>query len=84
MSTGENINAGGMVLSQSILRVGFQKFPQTDRAWVNPAQWPQIPPLQVAVDYPFKASPNAAVPMGQVWFVGTSGELLGRIVNIAP
>jgi hypothetical protein len=82
MSTGENINANGMVLSSAIVRQGFLAFPQTIVAAVNPAQWPQIAPLQIVEGYPFKALKSDAVPSGQVWFIGTAGELLGRIVNV--
>lgn len=83
MSTGENINANGQVLSQAIIRMGFQKFPQTTVAAVNPAQWAQIAPIQIVAGYPFNAYKSDAVPVGQVWFIGTAGELLGRIVNVA-
>lgn len=82
MSTGENINANGMILSQDLIRQGFRLFPQVEQAWVNPAQWPQIAPLQISAGYPFTALESDVVPSGQVWFVG-KGELLGRIVNVA-
>ena len=81
MSTGENINANGMRLSQAIIREGFRQFPQVEQAWVNPAQWAQIAPLQIAAGYPFTALESDVVPSGQVWFVG-KGEVLGRIINV--
>jgi hypothetical protein len=82
MSTGENINANGSLLTTAIVRTGFRLFPQTTVAAVNPAQWPQIAPIQIVEGYPFKAFESEAVPSGQVWFIGTAGELLGRIINV--
>jgi hypothetical protein len=82
MSTGENINANGAALNQSMIRVGFRQFPQTDNVQLNPAQWAQIAPIQIAQGYPFKAFESAMVPAGEIWFIGSTGELLGRIVNI--
>lgn len=83
MSTGENINANGLPLSAAMIRQGFFKFPQTIVCMVNPAQWPLIPPLQLSADYPFKAFESEKTPVGEIWFIGANGELLGRIVNIA-
>lgn len=82
MSTGENINANGSVLTADIVRAGFFKFPQSVEAWLNPAQWPEVAPIQIAAGYPFAARQMATVPAGQVWFVGVNKELLGRIVNV--
>jgi hypothetical protein len=82
MSTGENINANGAGLNQSMIRVGFTQFPQTQSVQLNPAQWNQIAPILIAEGYPFKAFESADVPAGQMWFRGATGELLGRIINI--
>jgi hypothetical protein len=82
MSTGENINANGAGLTQGMVRMGFQKFPQSETVWVNPKQWPLIAPIEIAEGYPFKAVESEAVPSGQVWYVGSNGEILGRIVNL--
>jgi hypothetical protein len=82
MSTGENINANGSILTTAIVRQGFRLFPQCIEAAVNPAQWNQIAPIQIMEGYPFKAFESAIVPSGQVWFMGAAGELLGRIINV--
>jgi hypothetical protein len=82
MSTGENINANGAPLTQDMVRKGFVRFPQTDIAWVNYRLWPQIAPLQIAHDYPFKAMLSTVVPNKEVWFVDKNGTLLGRLVNV--
>ena len=83
MSTGENINANGALLSQDMVRMGFHRFPQTEIAEVSPPLWPQIQPLQIAEGYPFKAVENVTVPPGEVWFVDKNKNLLGRIINLA-
>lgn len=82
MSTGENINANGSQLTETMVRLGFMKFPQTVRALVSPAIWPQIARLWSAQDYPFRAEEGQLVPRGEMWFLGSTGEILGRIVNI--
>jgi hypothetical protein len=81
MSTG-NINANGAVLSQDMIRAGFFRFPQSEIAEVGAPLWPQIAPLQIAANYPFKAAQKPGVPFGEVWFVDKNGQLLGRIVNV--
>lgn len=81
MSTGENINANGAILTQGIVRQGFFQFPQTKLVWVSPADWPKIAPLQIAADYPFKAEMNDVVPKGELWYVGATDDLLGRVIN---
>jgi hypothetical protein len=82
MSTGENINANGSVLTAEMVRGAFHRFPQSEIAWVSREQWPQIAPILFMQGVPFRAGQNEAVPAGEVWLVGTTGELLGRIVNI--
>lgn len=82
MSTGENINANGSALTEFLIRTGFRLFPQSEKVLVGPALWPQIPLIQSTRDYPFKANYDFGVPPGQAWFIGTTGDLLGRIVNI--
>jgi hypothetical protein len=71
-----------MTLSADMVRGGFQKFPQSEAAWVSPAVWPQIAPIEIATGYPFKAFENSLVPPGELWFVGANDVLLGRIINI--
>jgi hypothetical protein len=78
----ENINANGSVLSPDLVRWGFFRFPQSEVAWLNPAEWEQIAPMLFGHDYPFTAQRSEAVPAGEVWFIGSTGELLGRIVNV--
>lgn len=82
MSTGENINANGAVLTVNMIRGGFQKFPQTVMVYVSPDVWPQIAPIEIAAGYPFAAMEQANVPAGELWYVGTNQQLLGRIINI--
>lgn len=89
MSTGENINANGSVLTADMIRGGFHKFPQSDTVLVGPEIWPQIAPLQIAADYPFTANEDDTVPPGELWYIGgpdpagpEATELLGRIINI--
>jgi hypothetical protein len=82
MSTGENINANGSVLSPDMIRGAFHRFPQSEMAWVNPAQWPEVAPILFMEGVPFRAGQNPVVPFGEVWFVGTTGDVLGRIVNL--
>lgn len=89
MSTGENINANGSVLTADMIRGGFNKFPQSDVVLVGPELWPQIAPLQIAAGYPFKADQDDTVPPGELWYIGDenpegpeSTKLLGRIINI--
>lgn len=82
MSTGENINANGAILSQDMIRAGFHRFPQTELAQVGPALWPQVKAMQIAPDYPFAVRETPGLPFGEVWFVDGNGVQLGRIVNV--
>lgn len=83
MSSAENINVNGSMITASILRIGFRQFPQSIEAWVPPALWPQIAPIQIAEGYPFRVFEMGSIPTDEIWFVGTRGEVLGRVVNIA-
>ncbi|MBA0089162.1 MAG: hypothetical protein HRJ53_29580 [Acidobacteria bacterium Pan2503] len=83
MSTGENINANGVALTQEMVRMGFHKFPQSEIALVAPDVWPQVAPILFAAGYPFQAQQSALVPSGEVWFIDLAGSQLGRIVNVA-
>lgn len=82
MSTGENINANKATLSQGMIHAGLKKFPQTITAQVSVTAWPAIKDIQFSLN-PYHAGINPAVPPTEVWFVGTGGVLLGRIVNLA-
>ena len=83
MSTGENINANGALLSEDMVRAGFFRFPQSQVAWVAANVWPQVAAIQIAPDYPFRAEEHTELPPGEVWFIGADGAQLGRIVNVA-
>jgi hypothetical protein len=83
VSTGENINANGAILSQEMVRMGFHRFPQSEIAMVAPDVWPQVAPILFATGYPFRAEQSALVPSGEVWFVDVGRMQLGRIVNVA-
>ena len=82
ISTGENINANGGVLTAAMVREGFFRFPQTVLVKISPSYFAAIAPIQIAAGYPFNAMSAAEIPPGQLWFLGQSNELLGRIVNI--
>jgi len=83
MSTGENINTNGAALTQSMIHAGLTRFPQSITAQVNARQWPVIKDIRFPI-HPFSVEMNAQVPATEVWFVGTGGVLLGRIVNLQP
>jgi hypothetical protein len=82
MSTGENINANGALLTEDMIRAGFFRFPQSVTAKVNPGLWMQIISIQLAPNYPFAAERDPQVPAGEVWFIGADGAQLGRIINL--
>jgi hypothetical protein len=82
MSEGENINANGAILSQEMVRMGFHRFPQSEIAMVAPDVWPQVAGILIAAGYPFAAHEDVNVPSGEVWFVNTKYQQLGRIVNV--
>ena len=83
MSTGENINANGSILTQAMIRAGFNRFPQSFVARVNARLFPQLTPVTVLQPKIFQVVSDATVPQHEVWFVGASGALVGRIVNLA-
>ena len=83
MSTGENINANGQLLTADLVRFCFHRFPQSTHALVARNVWSQIAPLQIMRDYPFKAVESDIVPPGEIWFADPDENLLGRIVHIA-
>ena len=83
MSTGENINANGAMLTEDMVRAGFFRFPQSVFAAVASDVYPQVAAIQIGYGYPFRVEESTLVPAGEVWFEGTDGRLLGRIVNVA-
>jgi hypothetical protein len=83
MSTGENINANGAVLSQAMIRAGFNRFPQSFVARVNARLYPQLVPYTILQPQIFQVLNDPAVPAHEVWFTGADGAVLGRIVNLS-
>jgi len=78
-----NVNANHATLTESMIHAGLSRFPQSMIAQVNARQWPVIQGILFPLN-PFKVEMNSAVPVTEVWFVGTGGVLLGRIVNLLP
>lgn len=65
-----------------MIHAGLKKFPQTITAQVSAIWWPAIKDMHFPLN-PYNAEIDSRVPATEVWFVGTGGVLLGRIVNLA-
>ncbi|MBA0088352.1 MAG: hypothetical protein HRJ53_25485 [Acidobacteria bacterium Pan2503] len=83
MSTGENLNANGAVLTEDMVRKGFFRFPQSVEAHLPSAQYAHVGNIQMGFAYPFTVIESDAVPFDEVWYVDDHKALVGRIVNVA-
>jgi len=80
MSTGENINANGLILTPGMVRQGFHKFPQSSQVRMSVATFNSLPTLPGAM----LIYVDQNVPASEIWFENDRRDLLGRIVNLGP
>lgn len=81
MSTGENLNANGAIMTAEMIRGGIHRFPESLMVHINQAAFDALSPIEHSLDDFFMIVVDNEVPPGEIWFKGRLGHILGRIVH---